>query len=794
MISSGWKKTWSRLAAMSWDEFQTRAAQEAAKHLDLQRYRLGLGPGTNGVRADAGPPGKFFFSPDDLPGRTKILRERLPRAVEEIIREADDVCDHRFRLLGYTGLDYSREIDWHLDAVSGKRAPLEPWFKIRFLDFDHVGDHKVTWELNRHQHLVTLAKAWQVTGDSRYATEIASQWTSWQRTNPYPLGINWASSLEVAFRSLSWLWVRELLAGCDAIPSVLSQRLVEGLALNGRHIERYLSTYFSPNTHLIGEAVALFFIGTLCPGLFAARGWQRRGWHILLAEAARQVRLDGVYFEQSLYYLVYALDFFLHARQLAVCNGIEVPASFDQTLVKMLEVLQALSQGGTAEGFGDDDGGRVFNPRRNRTEHMQDPLALGAGIFGGFTNPGLTEEAVWLLGLEDISGGPHCPPPHIGSKAFDAGGIYVMSSADTLRQCLMMDAGPQGTGRSGHGHADALSVRLTFGGQRWLVDSGTFTYRSNDNERDHFRGTGAHNTLRLDGEDQAVAQGPFAWNSIPTVISERWLQGVTFTLFTGSHTGYKRLEDPVRHRRFVLHLHSGIDGRHGLWVVRDVAEGHGVHMLEIFWHFAPDLVVIEEGSGFVAKPDGKGTTDSGTVPMGLYLLPASSAGWVHEVTSAHVSPVYGVKEQAPLMRSSTRLELPAECATLLLPQTGSSSGCGKFTKVSAGGGEGQPTVNVYSYAAPEGTHRFFFPATGGKWSFGPCSSDGGLLYCYLEGRRLAHMVFCAGSFVSFRGKPVVIHNRAMERFEYVRRDGAGRTFPSDLAVLDELAAEAIDFD
>jgi hypothetical protein len=41
--------------------------------------------------------------------------------------------------------------------VHGKRAPLNPWFKIPFLDFAVVGDHKVTWELNRHQHLVTLA-------------------------------------------------------------------------------------------------------------------------------------------------------------------------------------------------------------------------------------------------------------------------------------------------------------------------------------------------------------------------------------------------------------------------------------------------------------------------------------------------------------------------------------------------------------------------------------------------------------------------------------------------------------
>lgn len=206
---------------------------------------------------------------------------------------------------------------------------------------------------------------------------IGKQWSSWQYRNPYPLGINWASSLEVAFRTLSWLWVANLLDG-TSVPSDFHTDLVRALALNGRHIERYLSTYFSPNTHLLGEAVALFFIGVLYPQLPNAERWRDLGWKIILQSAKRQVRSDGVYFEQALHYHVYALDFFLHARVLASRNGVDIPADFDAVIGKMLDVVEALSQAGPPEGFGDDDGGRVFNSRRNRTEHMSDPLALGA--------------------------------------------------------------------------------------------------------------------------------------------------------------------------------------------------------------------------------------------------------------------------------------------------------------------------------------------------------------------------------------------------------------------------------
>jgi len=379
------RKAWNRLSRMSWDEFCTRLGQEIGKRAEYAIYRTGVSPSSREIPAHSPAAGKFFFAPDQIPGRVALLEQHLPSVVSETAVEADQILRHRFSILGYGNLDYGSEIDWHLDAVHGRRAPLKPWYKIRFLNFEEVGDHKVIWELNRHQHLVTLAKAWAFTGDERYVREIVGQFHAWQVANPYPIGINWGSSLEVAFRSLSWLWVRGLLGKHPLLQSELDYELARGLARNGHYIERYLSTYFSPNTHLIGEAVALFFIGTLCPQIPGARRWQQEGLAIVLAEARRQVRPDGVYFEQSLYYHVYALDFFLHTRVLAVCNGMAVPPEFDMVLEKMLEVVRVLARNGPPEGFGDDDGGRLFNPRRNRVEHMSDPLAVGATLFESAT-------------------------------------------------------------------------------------------------------------------------------------------------------------------------------------------------------------------------------------------------------------------------------------------------------------------------------------------------------------------------------------------------------------------------
>jgi hypothetical protein len=752
---------------MDWEEVRTRVGQEFWKRLDLTLYRAGLRSWEKHPRAQAGSCTNFFFGDDEIAHRCALLREHLPEEAVSIVQEADCICRHEFHLLGYEKIDYGREIDWHYDAVHGKRSPLKPWFRINYLAFAEVGDHKIIWELNRHQHLVTLAKAWRLTGDCAYADELVQQWHSWRKANPYPIGINWASALEVAFRAMSWLWVRNLLAGCGNVPADFEADLLVALQVHGRYIERYLSTYFSPNTHLLGEAVGLFFLGTLCPEISAAERWRNQGWKIILEESERQVRPDGVYFEQALYYHVYALDFFLHARHLASENGRAIPEQFDNILKKMLDVVGALSEVGPIEGFGDDDGGRVFNPRRNRVECMSDPLALGSILYDceNHVASGLTEEAIWLFGDKAVEacGRPRAQAPAV-SKAFDAGGIYLINDHEPCAQQMMIDAGPQGTRRSGHGHADALSIRLSVRERKLLVDAGTCCYITDGEDRNSFRGTGAHNTLRVDGVDQAVPEGPFAWSSIPHVTAEAWLNGKTFDFFTGRHDGYNRLPEPVLHRRSVFHVKGGF------WLVRDATEGNGSHHLESFWHFAPGLEV-NEAQGVVLAGS-SAAEDTERVRMALLFERKST--WKTEIGQGFVSPAYGLKQPAPVLKASVTTMLPEECAVLLLPVAGKSI-VGTFAALDEGAGRG---VRGYRYQTPHSTEFIFFARGNAPWTYGLWASDASLLYCRLEAGRLAHVIMVAGSFAEWDGRRFVSHPSVPESFEWSDRPGLSTTSSS----------------
>ena len=738
MPSRKWRDVATRLKTMDGAEIASRLRQLFDQRADGMRSRLGFKFHENPTDAASGA--HFFFEPSEIPRILSVLRQRLPHKVEAIVHEAEKICSHRFDLLGYSDLDYGKSIDWHLDAVHHVCSPSKPFFQINYFDPTQVGDPKVIWELSRHQHLVVLAKAYRLTNDPSFAHECFSQWYSWQEQNVYPIGIHWSSSLEVAFRSLSWLWVWYLLQGCDVVPQGFSQDLLRALSINARYIEGFLSTYTSPNTHLLGEAVGLFFLGTLCPSLPSARRWQQTGWRIILEEAVNQVRADGFHFEQSTYYHVYALDFFLHARILAARNQVEIPDWFDQTLIRMLDALRLLSQSGLPPSFGDDDGGRVFDRSRNRREHLCDPLSTGAVLFqrSDFKSASgtLREETLWLLGTEaaqrfdDLASTAQTTGPAL----FPESGFYVMASDRDPGAHLVIDAGPQGTHNAGHGHADALSVHLSVGALELLCDPGTFEYGGDGKGRSWFRSTPAHNTLSVDGFDQAQAKGPFAWTSLPNTSVERWNVGRHFEIFCGSHDGYARLQPPVIHERWIVHFKSlG-------WLIRDVALGSGRHSLDVAWHLGPQLSYssAHEKDNFFCAKDGEG----------LRILNCGDPGWSHEVRDEWCSPAYGLRIPAKTLHVRFTGQLPTECATFLLPTAGDVNELAPLDFATSE----DSAVRAYTFSRNHDSYGTIFGNGATHWTFLGWSSDADLLSFHFSGDAVQSLMLCNASFVDWRGQ------------------------------------------
>lgn len=752
-MSTDFRNGAARLARMTGDEFRVRAGQEFAKHWDA----FGFARLQHKQECEMNLSCRFFFSVEELGANIAFFRERMPETVQATVARAERIRRHQFDLLGYEGLDYGPEIDWHLDAVSGKRAPLKSCFKIDYLDYSQVGDVKVTWELNRHQHLVTLAKAYCFTRDERFVEELIRQWYSWRQQNPYPKGVNWASSLEVAFRSISWLWIIHLLQKCALVSPEFKSDVQQALMLSGRHIERYLSTYFSPNTHLLGEGAALFFLGVLCNSRSAER-WKQRGWNVVLAQAERQVQPDGMHFEQSIYYHVYALDLLLHTRILAAANRIPIPTKLDCTIERMLGVLFLLGRTGMPPRFGDDDGGRLFDPGRNSVEHLLDPLATGTVLFGRpdfkAVKPDLVEETVWLLGSDQARAFNAMPisEPQAETVALRSSGLYLMMSPGKPAAGLTIDAGPHGADGGGHGHADALSIQLAIGGRDVLVDPGTFVYASPDAERQIFRGTASHNTLQIDGVDQAEPAGPFPWQRLPEVSVENWTAGNCFDLLIAKHSGYARLANPVLHRRYVFGLKSQF------WLVLDTVEGQGNHHADVFWHLASDLRwQLQENSALVIWEQGT-----------LALLFADAHAWTPRIQEGWCSPVYGVRKRIEVLSFHNEGELREGIATLLLPCAHSTNNPGLLARLHHESANN--TLRVYRYDRVPESHFFFFSAHQ-PWRWRELRSDAEFLYYSISESGHTRLFCCGATYVEVAGEPVISCSRILSRFEWSAENG-----------------------
>ncbi len=730
-----------RLHRMDAAEIACRARQGASRLIDRAVAGSGAVPALGRVLATGAPPSvrelraardgfaahaadRFFPGARDA-AIGPLLRQRFPDAVAGTCDGAEAICAGWIDLLGYERLRLDRPAEWHRDVVSGVDAPLVHWTRLDPLDSGAVGDSKVTWELSRHQWLVTLAQAHVLTGDPRFRSEIRGRLQDWVRANPYGAGINWTSSLEAAYRLISWCWVLALLPPLqrdeDGAPSRLLDELLPLIWMHAHHVERYLSEYFSPNTHLTGEALGLFYAGVLFPEFADAARWRDRGFRILVRQGEQQIAGDGVYFEQSLHYQRYTIEIYLQFLILARRNGISVPQALADRVERLVECLLHLEQGGgRLPAIGDTDGGTVLPLQRRAPDDARGVCAVAAVHFGrgdfAWMARGAAPEIAWLFGrpgLEAWDALPAAPPAGPASTVFREGGYVVLRDGwhDGSHR-MILDVGPLGCPVSGaHGHADLLSVVCSASGEDYLVDPGTFCYTASPEWRDHFRGTAAHNTLTIDGEDQARPAGPFAWETRPAATLHVWRSTVEYDFADASHAAYARPGRPLHHRRRVLFVKPlG-------WIVVDDVVGGTPHRLTLRFQFSPRRVTLHDGMALADGRDGRG----------LWLLPVAAQPMRAELQTGSVDPPagwisrhYGERQPAPAIAYELAPRPPVRLATVLLPVTRSDASRPPEARPLRGEDGGLAGVHV---PALDATLRFHgdgmtvFRSTGATWEF-----------------------------------------------------------------------------
>lgn len=505
---------------------------------------------------------------------------------EAILEEADRYLQGKYSLLNISFEE--SEIDWHRDPQTGKRAPVSFGPDLNYRDATVVGNVKNIWEKNRHHHLTVLSIAYALTQDKRYAEAVEKQLMSWVEQNPFPIGVNWTSSLEFGVRLISWVWCDRLLRGSPSHTHLFGDGgvLWDTIYWHQWLISQHYSQGSSANNHLIGEMAGLFIAATVWPFFPQSSQWQTLARKILEREVSLQTFNSGLNREQAFSYHIFSLEFFLLAALEAQTWETPFSANYQQWVQRMLEAIPlVLDVGGNLLQYGDGDEGMALQLRPQTSSRLNWLFRLGRKYFKAQVP--LPKEGNGLLAATLIGSNSEDPPgeykPPQGSVKFDDAGIYVMTSQRLTQEEVfcVADAGPLGfLSIAAHGHADALSFTLSVGGIPIIVDPGTYIYHAEAEWRKYFRSTKAHNTVTVDNCDQSVAGGIFLWVQQAKSKVSRWEEKPTGAVLVAEHDGYTRLAGRVVHQRTLQ-----LEGKR--LEIADRLHGSGVHTLEWRLHFSP---------------------------------------------------------------------------------------------------------------------------------------------------------------------------------------------------------------
>lgn len=529
---------------------------------------------------------------------------------------------------------------WHVAPDTGRRWPQSFFSSIPYRTGNPFGDVRIAWEPSRLQHLVLLGLVARTPDGDRCdeaALLLKDQLCSWTEANPPLLGIHYLSAMECALRILAVCHAVDLarvtLIRLDQDEPVW-QALLGLIETHANFITRRLSRHSSRGNHTVAEGAGLLYAGWLFPELEGASRWSDAGLALLEQEADHQIAPDGGGAEQSFWYLQCVIDLYGLVIALSTHQRRPVPPTILKAHARGQRFLNAFaSRPDELPAIGDSDNGYALSAALRLSY-----ASMVAVPPGGAVPPGQDRRSSLIS---------------IPARTFEDSGYTVLRGGTEGEITAILDHGPLGMAPSyGHGHADALSVVVRRGQEELLIDPGTCTYTGDDRWRAYFRGTAAHNTVTVDGLDQAVQETAFIWSHPYTarVVRREETPDGGFTLLAW-HDGYGRLRPGVEHWRAVIHHPPG------QWLIWDFLHGEGCHTLDLHWHCGVEPLTVLGVIVFPGRPDAVAMAVEG----GEVTLHRAE----HDPICGWRSRIYGVKEPVTTIRARFCGALPHEFVTEL---------------------------------------------------------------------------------------------------------------------------------
>ncbi|HVW00922.1 MAG TPA: alginate lyase family protein [Planctomycetaceae bacterium] len=596
-----------------------------------------------------------------------------PGDQQRILNAAEKALARRIDLFGSGDIELGPQIDWHRDYRCGHTWPASYALDLDYSNLDQPSDVKFPWELSRLQWLMPAGQAYALTGDERFAEGTRAVLEEWIDANPCMYGVNWACTMEVALRILSWTWFFHIFHDSAAWrDEQFRERFLCTLYAHARFTDHYLEYSDINGNHCVADAAGLVFAGLFFGNTRQARRWHRRGWQLLMTELPRQVFEDGVDFEASIPYHRLVLELFLLPALYREARGEATPATYRERLLAMSRFTQAYTRADSSIPlWGDNDDGRALpfgGQATNDHRYVPQQIAVAWDDQHADTLQAAHPEAVWLHGPDACRRFLRSSRPDArrASAAFTFGGFYVMQNATDH---VFIDCGPVGlAGRGGHGHNDCLSFEAVLDGVHLVTDCGSYVYTASPEARMRFRSTGSHNTPQINSAELNRFISPRdLWHLHDDAQPELllWSTGPERDVFQGSHSGYTRLAPAiVPVRQIVLH--------------------HRLHVLEIHDRFecstplaAPVSISIPLHLAEAVEPEVRsdGEVWLRSAARDFVLKWQGTTDWKLSIEDALVSPTYGVaRPTRRLVWRADANQLPELCVQIRPSESGMPAG------------------------------------------------------------------------------------------------------------------------
>ena len=460
-------------------------------------------------------------------------------------RRADDYLEHV-----YKGHSLGDDIDW----TTNPRRPTDPAYSREW-----------QYDLNRLSMWQELGRAYWQTGDEKYAREWIAQMRDWIEDNPWP-------RLSTGNDTFSWRTIEAGRRTADSWQDTL-QYFLASPSLTADDLVMFMKSWIDHAHHLMRitvehpghagnwvtmECNGLAHLGTMLPEAKDSDLWLQTAVDRMLLELDRQVYPDGAQMELTSSYHQVALRNFVAIVKIARHNGRDLPPAYLAKLERMYDyALKAMTPERRLPPLNDAD-----------YTDVREQLAEGAGLFG-------RDDFRWAATY-----GSEGTRPDYTSVALPYAGQYVMRSGWSRDDLYaLFESGPFGTG---HQHEDMLSLFLWARGRTVLTEGGTYSYDSSKWRR-HVLGSWSHNTIIVDGQEQARRSLPDTYRT-DKPYANLWVTNPVFDAADGLYDGGYGDDHAVA----VAHERTVVFIKPDYWLVLDRLHGTGTHRYDILWHLDND--------------------------------------------------------------------------------------------------------------------------------------------------------------------------------------------------------------